>query len=372
VLYFPLYALLFADAGLTAAEISWLLVVWSATTLLLEIPSGAWADAYSRRWLLAGGAVVRAVGFAVWTVWPTYLGFAIGFVLWGIRSATSSGTRQALLYDELAAVGAQRLYVRIVGRSTTVALVSMLLTTALAAPAYAVGGYALVGAASVAACLGSAAVALSLPRAERVRELDGGRYLAHLRAGLREARGDRRVRRTLLLAAAVPGLASVDEYLPLLARDLGAPTVAVPLWFLLPIAAMAGASWFADRWDRASPRAMGAVLGLAGVLTAAGALAGHPVGMVGVAAALGILQFATIVTEARLQDAIVGPSRATVLSVSGFGAEVFAVAVYAGLGAAASASLGPTTLVAMLGAPILIVGLAAIRWLPGPAASVRS
>jgi hypothetical protein len=26
----------------------------------------------------------------------------------------------------------------------------------------------------------------------------------------------------------------------------------------------------------------------------------------------------------------------------------------------------------MLGAPILIVGLAAIRWLPGPAASVRS
>jgi hypothetical protein len=346
--------------------------VWSATALLLEIPSGAWADAYSRRWLLAGGAVLRGIGFAVWTVWPTYPGFALGFVLWGIRSATSSGTRQALLYDELVAAGAPDRYVRVVGRSTTVALVSMLLTTALAAPAYAVGGYGVVGAASVAACLGSAAVALSFPRAARARELDGRRYLSYLRAGLREARGDRRVRRVLLLAAAVPGLSSVDEYLPLLARALGAPTVAVPLLFLLPIAAMAGASWFADRWERASPAVVGALLGLAGVLVAGGALAGHPAGMVAVAAALGILQFATIVTEARLQHAITGPSRATVLSVSGFGAEVFAVTVYVGLGAAASASLGTTTLVALLGGPILLVGLAASRWLPGPAASVRS
>jgi hypothetical protein len=349
------------------------LVVWSTTSLLLEIPSGAWADAYSRRWLLAGGAVLRGIGFAVWTVWPTYLGFAIGFVLWGIRSATSSGTRQALLYDELVAAGTPELYVRVVGRSTTVALASMLLTTALAAPAYAFGGYGVIGAGSVAVCLGSAAVALSFPRAPKTRKVDGGRtYVAYLRAGLREARGDRRIRRALLLAAAVPGLSSIDEYLPLLARALGTPTVTVPLLIVLPVAAMAGASWFADRWERASPGGVGAGLLLAGALVAAGALAGHPAGMVAVAAALGILQFATIVTEARLQHAITGPSRATVLSVSGFGAEVFAVTVYAGLGAAASASLGPTVLVALIGGPILLVGLAATRWLPGPAASVRS
>ena len=371
MLYYPLYALLFADAGLSAAEISSLLAVWSATSLLLEIPSGAWADAYSRRWLLAAGAVLRAIGFAVWTMWPTYMGFALGFMLWGIRSATSSGTRQALLYDELAAAGAHHLYVRVAGRATTVALASMLLATALAAPAYAVGGYLLVGAASVAVCLGSAIVALSFPRAERVRRVDGG-YVAHLRSGLLEARRDRRVRRALLLAAAVPGLASVDEYLPLLARALGAPTVAVPLLFLLPVAAMAAASWFADRWERASPAAVGAVLGLAGVLVAAGAGAGHPAGMLAVAATLGILQFGTIVTEARLQHTITGPSRATVLSVSGFGAEVFAITVYAGLGAAASFSLGVTSLVALLGVPILAVGLAAARWLPTAAASVRS
>jgi hypothetical protein len=364
VLFFPLYAVLFLDSGLTAGQISSLFVIWSVTAFVLEIPSGAWADAYSRRWLLAGGAVVRAVGFAAWTLWPTYWGFALGFVLWGIRSATSSGTREALLYDELAAAGGVHLYVRVRGRAGTVALAAMLVATALAAPAYAVGGFGLVGAASVAVCLGSAAVALSLPETPRVRGLDGHRYLAHLRAGLREARRDRRVRRALLLAAAVPGLSAVDEYLPVLARALGASTVAVPLLLLLPAAAMAGASWFADRWAGAAPARVGATLALAGGLLAAGAWAGHPAGMLAVAAAFGILQFGSIVTEARLQRAISGPSRATVLSVSGFGAEVFAVAVYAGVGAAASASLDVTTLVALLGGPIAVAGLVAAFWLP--------
>jgi MFS family permease len=219
VLYFPVYALLFADSGLSATGISSLLVLWSVTAFVLEIPSGAWADAFSRRWLLAGGGVLRAIGFAGWTLWPTYVGFAIGFLLWGIRSATSSGTREALLYDELAEVGAEEEYLRVRGRAGTIALASMMLATALAAPAYAIGGYALIGAASVAVCLGSAAVALSFPETPRVRTLDGfARYASHLRAGLREARRDRRVRGALLLAAAVPGLSAVDEYLPLLAR----------------------------------------------------------------------------------------------------------------------------------------------------------
>jgi hypothetical protein len=156
----------------------------------------------------------------------------------------------------------------------------------------------------------------------------------------------------------------VDEYLPLLARALGASTVAVPLLLLLPAAAMAGASWFAGRWARASPTRVGAALCLSAASLAAGASAGHPAGMLGVAVTFAILQFGAILTQARLQDAIVGPSRATVLSVSGFGAEVFAISVYLGMGAAAP--LPMTASVALLGLPILVVGLLASRWLPGP------
>ena len=348
-------------------------MIWSVTTFTLEIPSGAWADAFSRRRLLALSALLRAVGFATWVLWSTYAGFAIGFVLWGINSATSSGTQQALVYDELAAVGATKRYVAVIGRAETVALVSMMVAGGLAAPAYAVGGYGLLGAASVAVCLGTSAVALSFPETPRVNELDGSsglrRYVASLRAGLAEVRRDRRVWHAVLIASAVPGLAAVDEYLPLLTRALGASTVAVPLWLLLPTAAMAVASAFAERFGAAAPSRVAGGLALAALLLAAGTLSGHPAGLVPLAGCFAVLQIAMVLAEARMQQVITGPSRATVLSVGGFGAEVFAVTVYAWF------ALGFTwfevvPLAAALAVPMLLLAVLTGRWLP-PAADAH-
>ncbi|MFD0591312.1 hypothetical protein ACFQZ4_00905 [Catellatospora coxensis] len=76
-------------------------------------------------------------------------------------------------------------YTALAGRAATVAMVSMLAASALAAPAYALGGFGLIAAGSVLACLGSA-------------------------------------------AAAVPSLSALDEYGPLLVRDLGVATAGVP------------------------------------------------------------------------------------------------------------------------------------------------
>lgn len=41
---YPLYQLLFTDHGLSASEVSTLFIIWSTTTFVLEVPSGAWAD----------------------------------------------------------------------------------------------------------------------------------------------------------------------------------------------------------------------------------------------------------------------------------------------------------------------------------------
>ena len=69
--WFALYALYMVDSGVSAAELASLFVIWSVTAFALEIPSGAWADAFSRRKLVALGAAVRGVGFLVWTIWPS-------------------------------------------------------------------------------------------------------------------------------------------------------------------------------------------------------------------------------------------------------------------------------------------------------------
>jgi len=80
---YPVYALLFADSGLSTGRISALFMLWSVTSFLLEVPSGALADRVSRRRLLAVAAGLRGVGFALWVAVPSFSAFAAGFVLWG-------------------------------------------------------------------------------------------------------------------------------------------------------------------------------------------------------------------------------------------------------------------------------------------------
>lgn len=115
ILVYPLYAVLFAQHGLSASEISLLFVVWSVTGFALEVPTGVLADRFSRRHVLAIGQVVRAIGYLVWWVAPGFPGYAIGFVCWGAQGALESGAFQALVYDELHTKDETDTYSRIMG-----------------------------------------------------------------------------------------------------------------------------------------------------------------------------------------------------------------------------------------------------------------
>ncbi len=368
MLLYPLYALLFADAGLGTAQISTLFALWSVVSFTAEIPSGALADTWSRRRLFAAGAFLTAAGFAAWTLWPAYPGFALGFALWGLGGALTSGALEALVYDELAAAGAAHRYARVAGRAGTVAVLSMLVATLLAAPVYLGGGYPLVGALSVLVAAAAGVLALGLPETAR-RDGDDGDgddlgYGGTLRAGLRAVRTGR-VAWAVGIAALVPGLTALDEYLPLVTRATGVPTGVAPLLFAVPAVAMATGSALAGRGAGIRPARLGLLLAAAAVLLAAGGLSGHPAGMLPIGAAFGLLQFAMVITEVRLQEAVTGRVRATVLSVSGFAAEVVAVALYAFFGLGAAVAAVPV-LFALAGVPVLATALAVTRRLPGP------
>ncbi|MGA8245717.1 MAG: MFS transporter, partial [Nocardioides sp.] len=166
---YSVYALLFADHGVGATQISLLFVVWSATSFVFEVPSGAWADSFDRRRVLVVSAAIYAGGFACWMLWPTFPGFALGFVLWGLSSALMSGTFESLVYDELVVRGSPAAYPGLIGWAQSTALVANLLATASAAWLLHVGGYALVGWTSVAICGLQALLAATLPVSRRAR-----------------------------------------------------------------------------------------------------------------------------------------------------------------------------------------------------------
>ena len=385
---YPVYALLFADTGLSTAQVSSLFAIWSVVAFAAEIPSGALADAWSRKRLYALGELLTAAGYLLWILWPSYPGFALGFVLWGLGGSLASGSLEALVYDELAASGREADYARVAGRGGTIAILAMLAATLVATPAWQWGGYALVGALSIAIKTAGALLALRLPE-NRSRpasspssssdssssdspssdssspdspssdssssdssssEDEDESYWATLKGGVREAFGSPVVARATLVAALVPGFTALDEYLPLLSQEKGASTAAVPLLYAVTALAMAAGSALASR-----PFPLLVTLPLAAALLAVGALVPHLAGMVAVSAAFGLLEYSIIRSETRLQDTITSPARTTVLSVAGFGGEVFAVLLYAAFALPLSLPL----LFTLCAAPLLLTALIA-------------
>ncbi|MBB4933608.1 putative MFS family arabinose efflux permease [Lipingzhangella halophila] len=355
MLLYPVYALLFADTGLSPAEISSLFILWSVTTFVFEIPFGLLADRFSRRYLVVAAPLCTAAGFALWTFLPSYPSFAVGFVLWGAGGSLSSGALEALVYEALERVGAHGAFARVIGRARALGPAAAMVATALAAPTLAVGGYLAVGVASVAVTLLRVPVAWSMPESRGSAEPDGDGLVGVLRAGAAEVRRSPRVRGAILLIAVLSGFDALEEYTPLLAHSTGVPVSAVPLLELLVMAGMAVGGWLAGR---ATPWS-GPLLALGAVLLVAGAISGHAAGMVLVAAAFGIFRWASVNAEARLQDLVSNRSRATVTSAAGFGVEVVAVLVFAGY-ALGSTWAGPGPLFAVAAVPYLVV--APVMW----------
>ncbi|MFF3502550.1 MFS transporter [Streptomyces sp. NPDC003247] len=354
---YPVYALLFAHTGLALWQISSLFALWSITGVLLELPSGVWADAVSRRLLLWLGPSLTAVGFALWVAVPSYGAFALGFVLWGAGGALASGALEALVYDELDRLGAADRYARVMGRSRAARLLATLGSAGLAGPVLAAGGHAAVGAASVAACLLAAATAARFPEHRTRPGAGADGWATTLRTGLAAVRRDRSVRGALLLVPAVAAVwGALDEYTPLLVRDLGVAEATVPHLVLLIWGGVTVASLLTGPAERLGTNGLAALLAGSAVALAAGALAGSPAGIALVGLAFGGFQLAEVLADVRLQHRLDASRRATLTSVAGLGTELVTVATfgaYAVLGARAAHS----TVFAVLAVPYLVTAL---------------
>lgn len=359
---------MFAAHGLSGPRITSLFVLWSVVTSAAEVPSGALADAMSRRRLLTLAMLLRGLAFTTWVLAPGYPGFLTGFVLLGAGSAFTSGTAQALVYDELAALDRTAAYAPLMARAGVARLAGNGLSAALATPLYLLGGYRLVGLASVASCAAGALLAASLPEAPRVRAAGG--YLGTLRAGLREAAGRRAVRRLVVLSAVLLGLwETVDEYFPLLAGADGVPVAYVPLVLALLVPlfqalCQAGAGTIAGRRGVPGPAALAATLAMAAALLAASALLHNPAGLLLAAVPQGLAIAVQVLLDARLQDAIDGPARATVTSVAGLGAEIAALTFFGSYAAGSATGAGVPTLIGLYAVPAAVLAALTLRWLP--------
>ncbi len=111
-----LFPVLFLTAGLSIAEIGILAAVYPGVWGLPQLGTGALSDRWGRKWLIAGGMAVQAVGLAMVAVFDSFTAWAVAAVLLGLGTAMVYPTLLAAIGDvayptwRARAVGTYRLW----------------------------------------------------------------------------------------------------------------------------------------------------------------------------------------------------------------------------------------------------------------------
>ena len=328
ILIFPLYAVMFQDSGITPFHISVLLGVWSVTAFLLEVPSGVWADKYSRKNILMIGQVFQALAYTIWIFFPTFIGFLIGFILWGINSALSSGTFQALLYDELKATGRQKDYTKILGTTKTLAFIAILSASALASLAILLG-YTFVLAISVLSICISTGALLVLPRVPAQESTHEKEYFSLMKEGFTVAFKNIHVRKLIIFIIIVMSLSGgLEEFWGLFADNAGLPKYGLGIYLGIFSGIQAIASFIAYKFEKHSETFFHGLFTLNGIVLFGAAYFFN----IPALALLMLFGFIFVgvqtVLEGKLQHIIPSETRATVSSVTTFFAELGNILIY--------------------------------------------
>src|SRR5690606_38711603 len=99
MLIVPVLVPFFQSKGLTLAEVFYLQAVYAATIVLLEAPSGYFADVLGRRMALIVGAVAHGLGYRVLNFADDFFSLMVFEIILGVAMSLMSGADLALLYD---------------------------------------------------------------------------------------------------------------------------------------------------------------------------------------------------------------------------------------------------------------------------------
>ena len=97
----PFFALALLERGLSFAQLGLLIGVREACSNVLEVPSGAAADAYGRRRCMVISFLAYIASFLILGFGATFWQFAVAMVLYGIGDAFRSGTHKAMIFEWL-------------------------------------------------------------------------------------------------------------------------------------------------------------------------------------------------------------------------------------------------------------------------------
>lgn len=320
---YPLYAIMFTErGGLSIGEVSVLFAIWTVAALAFEVPTGLIADKYPRKYVLITGELINAAAFVVWLLSPTFLGYAMGFVLWGAAYALKSGAYQALVYDELVSTGQNKSYTKTMSLIKAAEFSGMLLAF-ICAYLLSIGGvnYSLLLILSIITVAAAAGLLVLLPNVKnRQTDLLVESQPKLLRKALSTVAQNSRIRIITAWLAIVGGFIGwYEEYTPLFDSTAGIPTKYIPLVISGALVVNILASLVAPRFESEGRAPKALLIFSAGLMVIFSTLGWWlPLIVVLAHGGLVLLRILRILLDAEMQHAADDSVRATLGSIASF------------------------------------------------------
>ncbi len=120
MLYMPYVVPFYTSNGLDMQQVMILQAVYSISIVVLEIPSGYFADVIGRRRTLIIGTILGAAGFSIYSFSYGFLGFLLAELVLGFGQSFISGADSAMLYDSLLERKEEKKYIKYEGRMVSI------------------------------------------------------------------------------------------------------------------------------------------------------------------------------------------------------------------------------------------------------------
>ncbi len=336
---YPLYAIMFGEHGIGPFELSILFSIWALIGIATEIPSGALADTFSRKWLIVASGIIKASAFYTWYLWQDFYGYALGFLLWGFASSIRSGAWEALLHDVLKQQSKENLFTRHYGRIRAVGTAGVVLGELM-------GGYLIIQGFSVVLLisavipiLASAQFAFMTTDPPVNEKVSKPGYLNHLRSGVHEAITNKSILYILLVFTfLIIASGILDEYVNPIIFEHGFTMSTVAYLAAGIVLAEALGQAMSGRFSFLSlEQLLGCMAAATTILLLIQPLHGFWIPLC-MALFFAIFGMASTLFAGQLQHQIKGSSRATVTSVVSLGDGIGAIIWFMAFGSLAEAT----------------------------------
>ncbi|WP_066496615.1 MFS transporter [Abyssisolibacter fermentans] len=116
ILAYVIERLYWQQRGMSIQQVVYTEIIYAVIIIILEVPTGYWADAWSRKNLIVIGSILTCLEFIILIYACEFWHFAFAVGVAAVQKALCSGATNALLYDSLKVINYENDFEKILGR----------------------------------------------------------------------------------------------------------------------------------------------------------------------------------------------------------------------------------------------------------------